>query len=84
MPTTNLAIEATVSYPFSQGTIIKHTIIHWGFLGGTVAKNLPASAGDAGDVGSIPGSGRSSGVGNGNLLQYFCLEIPWTEEPGRL
>ena len=37
-------------------------------------KNLPASAGDAGDVGSIPGSGRSSGVGNGNLVWYSCLE----------
>ena len=33
-------------------------------------KNPPASAGDAGDVGSIPGSG------NGNLLQYSCLENP--------
>ena len=34
-------------------------------------KNLPANAGD---VGLIPGSGRSSGVGNGNPLQYSCLE----------
>ena len=33
-------------------------------------KNLPASAGDTGDVGLIPGSGRSSGEGNGNPLQY--------------
>ena len=37
-------------------------------------KNLPADAGDAKDVGSIPGSGRSPGVGNGNLLQYSCLK----------
>ena len=37
-------------------------------------KNLPASAEDARDSGSIPGSGRSSGGGNGNPLQYFCLE----------
>ena len=36
------------------------------------------------DVGLIPGSGRSPGKGNGNPLQYSCLEIPWTEEPGRL
>ena len=36
-----------------------------------VLKNLPANAGDAG---SIPGSGRSPGVGNGNPLQYSCLE----------
>ena len=41
------------------------------FLGGTVVKNLPA---DAGDIVLIPGSGRSPGVGNGNLLQYSCLE----------
>ena len=32
------------------------------------------SACDSGDLGSIPGSGRSPGVGNGNLLQYSCLE----------
>ena len=39
-----------------------------------MAKNLPANAGDAGDSGLIPGSGRSPGGGSGNLLQYFCLE----------
>ena len=37
-------------------------------------KNLPANTGDAGDVGSTPGSGRSSGEGNGNPLQYSCLK----------
>ena len=37
-------------------------------------KNLSASAGDAGETGLIPGWGRSSGVGNGNPLQYSCLE----------
>ena len=41
-----------------------------GFSGGTVVKNLPANAGD---TGSIPGLGRSPGVGDGNPLQYFCL-----------
>ena len=41
-----------------------------------VVKNLPANAGDARDMSSIPGSGRSSGVGNGNPLQYYCLENP--------
>ena len=44
------------------------------FPGGPVVKNLPAKAGDAGDVGSVPGSGRSPGGGNGNPLQYSCLE----------
>ena len=38
-----------------------------------MVKNLPANAGDAG---SIPGSGRSPGEGNGNLLQYYCLWDP--------
>ena len=40
------------------------------------AKNLPANAGDARDAGPIPGSGRSLAEGNGNLLQYSCLENP--------
>ena len=43
------------------------------YPGGSVVKNPPANAGDARDVGSIPGSGRPPGVGNGNLLQYSCL-----------
>ena len=47
-----------------------------GFLGGSVVKNLPADAGDTGDAGLIPGWGRSSGGGNGNSLQYSCLENP--------
>ena len=41
-----------------------------------VVKNLPANAGDARNVGPIPGSGRSLGGGNGNPLQYSCLENP--------
>ena len=40
-----------------------------------VVKNLPANAGDTGDTGSIPESGRSSGGGNGNPLHYCWLEI---------
>ena len=36
------------------------------------------------DEGSVPGSGRSPGGGNGNPLQYPCLESPWTEKPGGL
>ena len=39
-----------------------------------VVKNLPGNAGDVRDVGSIPGFGRSPGEGNGNSLQYSCLE----------
>ena len=44
-----------------------------GFPGGAVVKNLPAKTGDTRDAGSIPGSGRSPRVENGNLLQYSCL-----------
>ena len=39
-----------------------------------MVKKLPAIAGDAGDTGSIPGSGRAPGGGNGNPLQYSCWE----------
>ena len=47
-----------------------------------MARNFPASAGDAG---SIPGSGSSYGEGNGKLLQYSCLENPMDRgEPGGL
>ena len=41
-----------------------------------MVKNPPASAGEARDLGPIPGSGRSSEKGNGNPLQYSCLENP--------
>ena len=41
-----------------------------------VVKNLPANAEDIRDLGSIPGSRRSPGEGNGNPLQYSCLENP--------
>ena len=46
------------------------------FPDGLVVKSPPASAGDTGDVGLIPGSGRSPGEGNGDPLQYSCLENP--------
>ena len=39
-----------------------------------VVRNLPAGVGDARDASSVLGSGRSLGVGNGNPLQYSCLE----------
>ena len=45
-----------------------------GFPGDAVVKNPPANAGDTGDVGLVPGLGRSPGGGNGNPLQYSCLE----------
>ena len=58
-----------------------------GFPGGSVDKNPPANAGDAKDMSSIPGLGRSPGEGNGNPLQYSFLENPmdrgawWANSP---
>ena len=48
-----------------------------GLQGGSVVKNLPVNAGD---TGSIPGSGRSSGGGNSSPLQYSCLGNPIDRE----
>ena len=45
-----------------------------GFPSRAVVKNLPANAGDSRDADSIPGLERSPVVGNGNLLQYSCME----------
>ena len=47
-----------------------------GFPDGSVVENLPDNAGDTGDSDLIHGLGRFSGGGNGNLLQYTCLENP--------
>ena len=47
-----------------------------------VVKKVPVNVRDTGDLGSIHGSGRSPGGRHGKPLQYSCLEIPWTEEPG--
>ena len=55
--------------------LIKH------FRGGSVVKDLPANAGC---MGSIPGSGKSPGEGNGNHSRILAWKIPWTEEPGGL
>ena len=49
-----------------------------------MVKNLPANVGDVRDTGSTPVSGRAPGDGSSNSLQYSCLKIPWTGEPGRL
>ena len=48
-------------------------VIPLDFPGGSVAKNPPANTGD---MGSIPGLAKSPGGGNGNPLQYSCLENP--------
>ena len=56
-----------------KGTKIGFDTFHFG---GAVVKNPPANAGDPEDTGSILGSGRSPELGNGNSLQYSCLENP--------
>ena len=48
-----------------------------------MVKNTPVNAGDGRDVGSIPGSERSPGEGNGNLLQYSGLENPMDRGDGQ-
>ena len=49
-----------------------------------LVKNPPANAGDIRDMSLIPGSGRSPGEGNGNLLQYSCLENPMDKGAGQV
>ena len=55
-----------------------------GFPCDTAVKNMPATAEDARDMGSIPGLERSRGERNGNPLQSSCWKILWTKEPGGL
>ena len=50
--------------------------MYLGFPDGTAVKNLPVNPRDARDMGSVPGLGRSPGVGNVNPLQHSCLENP--------
>ena len=63
------------SFPHgSSGVFYRTNLITHCFPSGAAVKNLPANAEDTRDTALIFGSGRSLGVGNGNLLQYFCLE----------
>jgi len=51
------------------------------YLGGLDSKDFACNAGD---LGLIPGLGRSTGEGSGSTYQYSSWRIPWTEEPGGL
>ena len=53
--------------------------IEWASQVALVEKNPPTNAGDVRDTGLIPRLGRSPGMGNGNLLQYSCLENPMNQ-----
>ena len=68
-----LYVPGTTTFDFKHFFHLMNTISTLGFCGGSLEKNLPAKAGD---VGSIPMSGRSRGEGNGNSLQYSCLGNP--------
>ena len=64
--------------------ILQARILEWvGFPGGSAVKNPLANAGDTRGLGSISGSGRSSGGGKGNPRQYPCLESPVDRGPHR-
>ena len=54
------------------------------FPHGTIGKEPTCNAGDARDVGSVPGSGRSLRGGHGDRSSIFAWRIPWIEEPGGL
>ena len=55
--------------------------MHWASQGALVVKNPPAKAGDARDMGPIPGLGRTPGRGNGPHSSILAWKIPWMEEP---
>ena len=55
---------------------LKNNKLNIFFLDTSAGKESACSVGNTGDSGSIPGSGRSPGGGNGNPLQYSCLENP--------
>ena len=68
-----LGTSLSVLSKLASASIFAQTPLCWGFPGGSDGK---ASAYNVGDPGSIPGLRRSSGEGNGNPLQYSCLENP--------
>ena len=55
----------------------------FGIPGDSVVQSLPTNAGDTGDAGLVAGSGGAPGEGNGNPLQYSCLENPMDREAWR-
>ena len=73
IPVTSFFLLLSVSQFFLTTTFNLNLFLVWNFPGGS---NSKVSAYNAGDLGSLPGSGRSPGEGNGNPLQYSCLENP--------
>ena len=67
--------EPVITGGLTKANHLRPPLLAWmGFPGGSVDKKPASNAGDAGDEGLIPGSGRSAGVGQSNPLQYSCLE----------
>ena len=69
-----------LTHPYREGNPGFYGDYYQGF----VKPEGEITACSAGDLGLIPGLGRSPGGGHGNPLQYFAWRTPWTEEPGRL
>ena len=67
-------MQNAADFVFSFPMFLNGDLHQKDFPVGTVVKNLPDNAGDARDMGSVPGWGRSPGEGNDNPLQYSCLE----------
>ena len=72
------ALWVTVHGVTKSHTRLKQPSVHWVkcFTIGSAGKESSCNAGDTGDVDLIPGLGRSSGGGNGNPVQYSCLQNP--------
>ena len=75
------SIKSKEKYIYKKDNSQRVGILQVDFPSGSEGKE---SACNAGDHGSISGSGRSPGEGNSHPLQYSFLEIPWAEEPDRL
>ena len=82
---TNNYTEQTSGYQWREerGIRNRNTRYKISYKGLPAIKSPPANAGDAGDLSSIPASGRSPGVGNGSMLQYSCLENSMDRETFR-
>ena len=71
-----MEIEKAQSWDSVWDSVCKRPFISKSRFEVLVVRNLPANAGDVKETGSSPGLGRSPGGGNGNSLQYSCLENP--------
>ena len=77
-PNVSLYLCLYPKWKFRKFTLGNSLAVRWlaGFPGGSVVKNLPANVGDTGEASLLLEWGRSPGAGNGNPLQYSCLDNP--------